>query len=523
MTRGEIVYFSDFIKMVLKLADLERREVVYGKKIKRDDINPFLTYFADHFIYNINNQAYIELEPLKNNIEYLQKILFINIKDFCDLLNTEFNYSGNDQFTRYYRIILRTFNIDIDNINDSVINNIKNNRDAIIQYTNFSTYLIDNLILRYYVCIAHNIPFTEFKNNRKISFLDFNEECCGYLKLDTLIDIYVKNLCFDDSDIIANEILLKAQRLNKLYSIDIPLMTSEVEFRQYTAAHKDRIDELTKIDTVEVIQKLIDIINTQKFKHKATVIINEIIQDMNLITCIIKINIDFLEGTLDEMILHRYIEVMINHIDYDVPSEITKLNERQKCLLKQVCSGVMPRLIEDFNSKPNYSLEFKNIFKEIIDNIPDKCSRYINEHMEIKCYHSTFHFYSLNKWMNSFCTIFSQLTNKNCEYTNIMHTSIDLLYPKKSFCDSCHEDYKYLQNEQIHFNQRSPLYTKFEAFRLGEKLLFFRKRFADQCDTTLYSDHFLQIGNQTNRIKSILSEIILSMRSEITRFGYMLR
>ena len=517
MSTGPLSSFTDFIKTIESVSDLERRRIVYHRPISYD-IKRFYDFFYDTFVFNIRNIQHIDLWELKTEIYYMKLAYFINIKQFCELINSNFKYLGSDSFTRSYKTIKRLYKININVLSLDNIKTLKNNYIDLNYNTGLTKNELDNLILRYFITQEDASASTCFSENRKISYLDFNSECCVKLSLDSLINICKNEYCFDSHNDIKKEIIGRIQRMDKLYSIDIPRVLSEDEFDEFVVQNKDKIDKLYATDTITIIEKTMRFISKPEFDSFAKKILIDIKDDLDLIKCIFKINIDFLDGVLDDTMLHRYTRVMIDQFNITVPNEIIKLNTRQKCLLKQVCVGAI--YIQTKLQGVMYSDRFITLLNKIITKIPDMCSRYIDPVLEVSCLHDTFSYYALSKWMNMFCGVFLIKTGIDCNYVNVMNASIDLLYPKRSFCDNCHDDYKALQQTQISITQRSDLNTKNQAFVLAEKLVFFRRRFADQCDTELYPTHFLQINNQEQKVKTLINEMVLSMRSEITRIGY---
>lgn len=500
------------------ILSLKTRKDIYNKDYNNKKyLQSFIEYLRIQFIYpfDLKNNRDIDLDSLKDSIIHLRKDLVFDTEKFLDFFNKQFNYVGYSRISKSYNRIKNKSKIVIDDLNEDTFNYfLKNNIDIALYSGLYTTDDVDNIILRYfYVKENKGISKELVKLNlkRKLSILDFNLEIIERLGIESLLYICANQILNDNIDMEYAEYILiqKTQRLDKLYVAEYTNIDSEKKFNEMVESK-----EIVDINILKEFNDLLEKVKVKRFREKVFVITKEIVDELNLIKCILRLNIEYLENKIGNDTLKEYIDFMLYNYRCNVPEDIIYLNMNQRCLLKQLLIGV---LYNEEASK-RYSSEFIELLNSIFVKLKnDRCSTYVDlDQFNVSCLHKTFSYYTMNKWMEVFCYFFTKYFNKECITSNIKQTVFDFIYPKEGFCDNCHLEYSKLKAENTDIKKdKNTVENKFIAYQNKEKLLFFRIRYADTCDTHLYSKHFTQVSNVKNASINLLEELVYSLKREV--------
>jgi hypothetical protein len=237
-------------------------------------------------------------------------------------------------------------------------------------------------------------------------------------------------------------------------------------------------------------------------------LIKHIEEELVLVDFLVKWTMIYLKDPEDPELM-RIIRVLLG-ISKEYDNYIV-LNIRQRCLLKQFCQGFIKEI-----SLPSYTRKIKYYMRYISENIKVDCSYYTDEG-NIYCNHETFHYYTIYKWFGVYCKYFNEyFPNKECIFNNIIKEEIDLLYPKKSYCESCYIQYK--NNNLDRKIVGNGIDDKYILYNNKESTAFYRMKFSDNCDIESSYGHFKEFKTNKDKSKDILESIVSILKVEIEKY-----
>jgi hypothetical protein len=494
------------------------------KEKLKTDTEWFIGWFQDiiSVIDKHSKEYLIDLQQFHTYLLRIEQENHLDLEEFISIFNKSFQYNGMTMIQRSYQDFFKKFGINLDRLKTTDIIFISIHKKEIMEECYLLPEQIENIILNYYYSKQEKHRKI-YSQSSKISLTDFNHLIIKKLNVETLKSIILDNYIID-KEYIQDYFLTKLERLDKLYIIDIDISNIQNN-REFTLLSKEFSKQSKKNKQRDLLQVLKGTYtqflkaNVPYILSKIKYLITEIQEELELVYFLVDINLKFLQNPNDPDIL-IILNILLGITNNSKNKNIHKLKFRQLCLLKQYVSGILQQI-----EKPEYSTELIFYIQYINDHINEKnCNKiFLNDDGTIGCQHQTFHFYTIYKWYGIFCKYFTTyFPNESCFIFNIQQKPLDLLYPKKSYCESCHIQYTNAEKE-IKFldsnlkGKNVKISDQYLLYQMRDEIKFYRMKFADHCDIKPFYGHFNQYQSHKKEQQKILQKIINSLKNEIEK------
>ena len=252
-------YYEDFIQVLKNMSEQESIIYVYkSKDLIKSYIDLFISHLEETFLYNDpNDTPIIELSNTIREIGILHQALRFDLKVFLNYFNKCFDYKGNTDIVYMFKRIYWTCYIDILESKDVFQDLI--NFKKVYPFNDFNArdklqYCFDNLFLRL-LLDNKQVDLKYYKSLHKIEEHDFNQLIIKKLSIDQLIEIIKHKWCYN-MDEIYQEMMIRIEYMDKLYSLDIKTFNDIDQIKKYLQDVKQKYDLANNIDMLDLIQQL---------------------------------------------------------------------------------------------------------------------------------------------------------------------------------------------------------------------------------------------------------------------------
>ena len=480
-------YLSSFI--------LDRFSMKFHDSIREISLNSIPVLYHEDFLL------------FQSIIRNLHNEFGIDIEQFINVFNTQFNYEFIFEDDFCYNTIKQDFNIDLNNINDLTLKNLFNifyykcsdfsdNNSIITFYYSFkktsNQNIADCLLLRTFYIISNPHLFNnEWKLSvpRKCRWMDFYECYIPKLSEKQLLEIvsflfdipltynrnsYINYRYFQIEKYVS-EYIIKSVNDSNLYSMN----TQNVQIDSIPLNDESlNVDLLLKIDPLlNIIRRFekmkLDSSSLLSLKNLCSEVsgfiekhINIYYVETSLIYMLIVLNLYIVDKEYDKV--YHAIKIMCGKIIDTSNDHFKKLNHHQSCLLLQICIGSLDKYYKYNNVNQNQNSvntvapkdRMSPLFRSIVNKIikylkKSSCKEYCqynytSKTYTIHCGHKTLTYYSYIKWWKMYEILVYKIYNKdltdpNIPYYKFIENSFQLFYPKDSFCDNCYTYYKNIE------------------------------------------------------------------------------
>jgi len=486
-------------------------------------IEDMTAQFTNHQTYDMGDTLEFDLRYLWQSFKFISKEIDLDLT----LLTNTFNAIVDCQC--YVMNNLPFFFKNIDFSQPLTYAQCKAiHRDLPLIRSSVHPHDIDNVMLRYHLHEQQSAAGVLHPNEidgytlfgphvryRKMNWLDFNEEIAKRLSVERSISILNNEDCVDQETVLRIEdvILEKILRVDKLYYIDAKHIASGQALQDYINTTNVTSNA---VDLIDLFDNVGQRVRSTSFQNKLIHLRNEIADELDCVS--------FLHQMCQE--LEGIPDVSANQALQSFADEkivqIQSMSERNRCLVKQMCISVLHD-----QSGPSHGPRLRFVCEKINNAVHDSCLNYYESPGgTVSCQHDTFHFYTLNKWMELFCQMFSiTFPSSTCTHANIQSQSdMEVIYPRKGFCSGCYSTYKQMQSSMntpiinsASLKTSDKTTHRFIALVYNQQLFMYRVRFSDQCDMEAKYSNFSQARNIEEVRNELLREAITALKNESNR------